>query len=65
MNSLFKNYELSFRQINEVSTDGPGNVHHVGFYAISYVWGCGVKVSMLMPKKDPTSCTRVNVHDVS
>jgi hypothetical protein len=65
MNSLFENYELSFRQINEDSTDVPGNVHCEGLYAISYVWGCGVKVSMLMPKQDPMSYTRVNVQDVS
>ncbi len=26
---------------------------------------CGVKVSMLMPRKDPTFCTRFNVQDVS
>jgi hypothetical protein len=65
MNSLFENYELSFRQINEDSIDGPGNVHCIGFYAIAYVWGCGLKVSMLTPMKDPTSCTRVNTQDVS
>ncbi len=58
-NSLFENYELSLRQTNEVSINGSGNVHRAGFYAISYVWGCGVKVSTLTSMKDPTSCTRV------
>ncbi len=58
-----KIYELSLRQILEDSTDGLGNVHCLGFYAISYVWGCGVKVSTLMPRKDPTFCTRVNAQD--
>ena len=63
MNSLFENYELSFSQINQDSTDGPGNVHRVGFYVISYVWGGGVKVSTLMPRKDPASYTRVDIQD--
>ncbi len=34
------NYGLSFRRINEESTDGSGSVCHVGFYVISYVFGC-------------------------
>jgi hypothetical protein len=63
--SLFENYELSLRLTNEISTNRSEHVHCIGFYAISYVWGCGVKVSTLMPVKDPTSCTRVNVQDVS
>ncbi len=42
-------------------------MHCVRFYVISYVWGCVVKVSMMMPRtrKDPTFCTRVIVQDVS
>ncbi len=63
--SLYENYELSLRLTNEVTTNGSEYVYWVGFYTISYVWGCGVKVSTLMPEKDPTSCTRVNVQDVS
>ncbi len=63
--SLFENYELSLRLTNEVSTDRSEHVYRVRFCAISYVWGCGVKVSALMPEIDPTSCTRVNVQDVS
>jgi hypothetical protein len=31
MNSQFENYELSFRQINEESTDGSGSVCRVVF----------------------------------
>ncbi len=49
-NSLFENYEFSFGQIKEDSTDGLGNVHCVGFHAISYVCWCGVKVSMFTPR---------------
>ncbi len=63
--SLFENYELSLRLTNEVFTDGSEHVHRIGFYGISYVWGCGVKVSTLTHKKDPMSCIRVNVQDVS
>jgi hypothetical protein len=40
-------------------------MHRVGFCAISHVWGCGVRVSTLTPKKDLTFCTRFNVQDVS
>ncbi len=36
-NFLSEKYELNFRQTNEVSTEGSGNVYHVGFYAISNV----------------------------
>ncbi len=50
-NSLFENYELSFRRKNEVSTNGSGNAHRVGFYTISYVrclgeWCQGVNVDI-------------------
>ncbi len=42
-NSQFENYELNFRRIKEESTEGPGSVCRVGFYAISYVLGvCSV-----------------------
>ena len=51
--------------MKEDSTDGLGNVHCVGFYAISYASGCGVKVSTTMPRKDPTFYTGVNIQDVS
>jgi hypothetical protein len=34
MTLLFENYELSFRQINEDSTAGLGNVRCVEFYTI-------------------------------
>ncbi len=63
----FDNLEYPIRIIGILtdSTDRLGNVHHVGFYAISYVWGCGVNVSTLMPRENPTFCTRVNVQDVS
>ncbi len=63
--SLFENYELSLWQTNEVSTNRSEYVRCIGFYVISYVWGCGVKVSTLMLEKDPASCTKVNVQDVS
>ncbi len=41
--NLNGNYELSFRQIKEESTDGSGSVCRIGFYGISYVLGvCSV-----------------------
>jgi hypothetical protein len=62
---LFENYEPTFGQTNEVSTDGSGKVYREWLYAISYVWAHTLRWHRLPAQMDPKSHTRVNIQDVS
>ncbi len=65
MTFLFESYEINFRQTKDVSTDGSGNVCHIEFYAVSYVWVHALRWHRLPAQKDPTSCNRANVQDAN
>ncbi len=62
-NSLFENFELSFRLKSDSQSTGKDHVYCVGFYTISYIWEHIWSRHTWPAQKETTSCTKVYVQD--